>query len=186
MTNITPTILSEQLDFINLQQDSQDIFYSEQFQNQEEQFPTLQNIQQDINLPQHIRNPSETAPIQNVSEPSDITIPNPQSITITNDSNILQTVTNQNPNTTDSNQDRTSTVLTSDTNVTSQLQTQQPSPRNYDPPSIPPQYATQPLSNTSPQSSSFTQATVSQNLPTIQYSESYQNNAFTNYTVYSS
>ena len=78
--NIAPKILSEQLDFNNLQQDSRDIFYSddniEQFQNQEEQFPILQNIQQDVNLPQHIPNPSETAPIQNVSEPSDITISN--------------------------------------------------------------------------------------------------------------
>ena len=47
-------------------------------------------MQQDVNLPQHIPDPSETAPLQNVSEPSDITTNNPQSITITNDSKILQ------------------------------------------------------------------------------------------------
>ena len=54
-TNITPEILSEQFDFnILQQQDSQqDTSYSddniEQFQNQENHFPTLQKIQRDVN-----------------------------------------------------------------------------------------------------------------------------------------
>ena len=91
-TKITPKIFSEQFDFNNLQQDSQGTFYSddniEQFQNQEEQFPTLQSKEQDVIIPLHIPDPSKIAPIQNVSEPSDITTNNPQSITITNYSNI--------------------------------------------------------------------------------------------------
>ena len=114
----------------------QDTSYSdgniEHFQNQEEQIPTPQNTQQDINLQQHIPNPSEIAPIQNILEPSDITTNNPQSIAITNDSNSLQipmhnvtqnTLPNQNHINTDFNQDGTSTISTSDTNITPQLQT---------------------------------------------------------------
>ena len=57
-TNNTPKIFSKQFDFNHLQQESQDIFYSdgnlEQFQNQKDQFSILQKIQQDVNLPQHI------------------------------------------------------------------------------------------------------------------------------------
>ena len=124
------------------------------------------SIGQDINLPQHIPNPSENAPIQNVSKPSDITTNNPQSNAITNDSNILQipihnvtqnTLPNQNHINTDSNQDGTFTISTSDTNITPQLQTEQPPPRKNDPPSIPPQYTTETLSHTSPQPGSSTQ-----------------------------
>ena len=68
-TNINPEILSEQFDSNNLQQDSQqDIFYSddniEQFRSQTQQFPNLQNTQQDKNKPQHTPNPSEIAPIE--------------------------------------------------------------------------------------------------------------------------
>ena len=56
-TSINPEILSEQFDSNNLQQDcQQDNFYSddniEQFQTHTEQFPNIQNTQQDINLPQ--------------------------------------------------------------------------------------------------------------------------------------
>ena len=184
-TNITPEILSEQYDFNNIQQDSQqDIFYSddniEQFQNQEEQFPAIQNTQQDTNLPQHLPDPSETATIQNVSEISDITTNNPQSIAITNDSNIVQiaihnitqnTLPNQNHFNTDSNQDGSSTISTSGTNITPQLQTQQPSLRNYDPPSIPPQYSTQTLSHTSPHTS---HTNVPQRPLTVQFKNSIQ------------
>ena len=150
-TNITPETFCEKFDFSNLQQYSQqDTFYSddniEQFQNQEEQFPTLQNIQQDVNLTQYIPNHSEKAPKQKISQPSDITTKNPQSITITNDLNTLQipihnvtqiTLPLQNPINTDSN--GTSTISTLDNDITPQLQTQQPSPRNYDPLFLPPQ-----------------------------------------------
>ena len=105
-----------------------------------------------MNLPQHLPDPSDIAPKQNISEISDITTNNPQSITITSSSNIVQipihnvtqnTIPNQNHTNTDSNQDGTSTASTSDTNITPQLQTQQPSPRNYNPHSIPPRYSTQ-------------------------------------------
>ena len=62
-TNITPQTLSEQYDFSNLQQDSQqDIFYSDdnldELQNQEEQFPYVQDTQQNMTLPPHIPDPS--------------------------------------------------------------------------------------------------------------------------------
>ena len=70
------------------------------------------------------------------------------------------TLPNQNHINTDSNQDGTSTISTSDTNISPQPQTQQPSSRNYDPPSIPPQYSTQTLSHTSPQPGSSTHTNV--------------------------
>ena len=135
----------------------QDTFYSddnlEQFQNQEERLHTVHNPQQETNPPQHIPDPSETSTVQNASEIFDTTINNPRSLTITNGSNIVQipvrnitqnVLTNQNQSNTNINinQDSTATVSTSDTNITPQFQTQQPSPRNYDPPSLPPQYST--------------------------------------------
>ena len=104
-----------------------------------------------MNIPQRIPDPSDIAPIQKDSELSDITTNIPQSFTITTDSNIVQipihnitqkTLPNQNYTNNDSNHDGTSTVSTSDTNISPQLQAQQPSPENYDPPSIPPQYST--------------------------------------------
>ena len=139
-------------------------FYSddqiEHFQNQEpQQLHTVQIPQQETNTLQTIPDPSETATIQNASEISDITINNPQSLTVTNDSNIIQVPvhyitqnTHQNQNNTDinTNQDDTSTLSTSDTQITTQFQTQQPSPRNYDPPPIPPQYSTQNTPQNSP------------------------------------
>ena len=80
----------------------------------------------------------------------------PQSFTITDDSNIpqipLRKVT-QHPNI-DQTQDNTSTLSTLDTTVTQQFQTQHPSPRNYDPSPIPPQYSTQPPPHNSPQQGS--------------------------------
>ena len=94
-TNITSQTLSHQNDSDSLQQDSQqDIFYSDdsldQLQNQEEQFPNIQDTQQNMTLPPHLPDPSDIPPIQNVSKISDITTNNPQSITITTDSNIVQ------------------------------------------------------------------------------------------------
>ena len=116
--------------------------------------------------------------LQNVSELSDITTNNPQSIPITNDLNTVpipihnipqNTLPNQTHIITDSNQDGTSTISTSDTHITPQLQTQQPSPRNYDTPSIPPQYSFQTLSHTPPQPGSSTHTNVSQSPLTVQF-----------------
>ena len=59
--------------------------------NQEpHQFNVVPYQQQDTTTLQNVPDPSETATIQNVSELSDLFINNPQSLTITNDSNILQ------------------------------------------------------------------------------------------------
>ena len=56
--------------------------------------------------------------------------------------------------------DNTSTLSTSNTHVSQEFQTQQDSPRNYNPPSIPPQYSLQTSTHNSPQQgSSNTQIT---------------------------
>ena len=84
----------------------------------------------------NVPDPSETATIQNVSEISEETTNNPQSFTITDDSNIVlipvhnitQTLVNdQTPNDTihNTNQDNTSTLSTSNTLTTQELQPQQ-------------------------------------------------------------
>ena len=66
----------------------------------------------------------------------------------------------------DQNQDNTFTLYTLDTTVTQQFQTQQPSPRNYDPP---PQYFTQTTPHNSPQqASSNTNATNTLQVRTLQ------------------
>ena len=118
-------------------------------------------------------NPSKTATLQNTSESSEEseqTVQKTQSLTITNDSNFVQVPThNINPDQTCDpnqntiftiNQNNTSILSTSNTNVTQPSQVQ-PSPRqNYDPPSIPPQFATQAQTHNSPQQgSSHTQHT---------------------------
>ena len=109
-------------------------------------------------------NPSETATIQNTSEFSEETVQNTRSFTITDDSNLIQIPThnitqnefnNQNQdNTLITNQDNTSVLSTSNTNITQPSQTQVPSPRNYNPPSVPPQFSTQINTHNSPQQSS--------------------------------
>ena len=112
-------------------------------------------------------NPSETVTLQNTSESSEAseqTVQNTQSFTTTNDSNLIQVpIHNINPDQThDQNQnttftliqDNTSLLSTSNTKITQPSQVQ-PSPRqNYDPPSIPPQFATQTHTHNSPQQGS--------------------------------
>ena len=111
-------------------------------------------------------NSSETATLQNTSESSEEseqTVQNTQSLTITNDSNLVQVPTHNNPDqTNDPNQNTTFTIIqdntsllsTSNTNVTQPSQVQ-PSPRqNYDPPSIPPQFVAQAHTHNSPQQGS--------------------------------
>ena len=112
-------------------------------------------------------NPSETATIQNASEFSEQTVrtvQNPQSLKITNDSNLIQVPThnitqdetnNQNQDITlSTTQDNTSVLSTSETNITQPSQTQESPRQNYDPPSIPPQFSTQIHTQNSPQQGS--------------------------------
>ena len=78
---------------------------------------------------------------------------NTRSFTITDDSNLIiipthnitqNEFTNQNQdNTSNTNPDNTSILSTSNTNITQPSQTQILSPRNYNPPSVPPQFSTQ-------------------------------------------
>ena len=126
------------------------------FQNQEPhqlnplypQLPQVSGMQQ--------LNPSETATIQKASEFSGETVQtvqNTQSLTITNDSNLIQVPTpnvtpdqtnNQNQeNTLSTTQDNTSILSTSHTNITQPSQTQRSPRQNYDPPRIRPQFSTQ-------------------------------------------
>ena len=149
------TVQSEQEDLVNL------------FQNQEPhqlnplfpQLPQASDIQQ--------LNPSETAKIQNASEFSEETVhtvQNTRSLTITNDSNLIQNPThnitpdqtnNQNKdNTLSTTQDNTSILSTSHTNVTQPSQTQRSFRQNNDPPSIPSQFSTQIHTHNSPQQGS--------------------------------
>ena len=73
---------------------------------------------------------------------------NPQSLTIFTDSNILQILLQnitpspihdqtQNDTTHNPNHDNTSTLSTSNTQITQEFQTHQTSPPNYDPPPLP-------------------------------------------------
>ena len=113
-------------------------------------------------------NPSETATIQNASEFSEETVQtvqNTQSLTITNDSNLIQVPThnitqdetnNQNQdNSLSTTRDNTSILSTSHTNVTQPSQTQRSPRQTYHPPSIPPQFSTQIHTHNAPQQGSY-------------------------------
>ena len=137
---------------------------------------------QDTNILQNESDQSETVTIQNVSEISDATLNNSHSVTITDDSNAIQipvhhitqhitTDPNQyNPNN-NPDQENISTLSTSNTHLTQPLQTQHPSPRNYDPPPPPLQHSAQTTPHNSPQQgSSHTQnLTTLQTHPTVQF-----------------
>ena len=109
-------------------------------------------------------NPSETNTSHNTTEFSEETVQFTRSFTITDDSNriIIPThnitqndITNQSQdNTSDINQDKTSILSTSNTSITQPSQTQILSPRNYNPPLVPPQFSTQINTHNSPQPSS--------------------------------
>ena len=119
---------------------------TELFQNQEpQQFNIIPDPQHVTTTLQNVPDPSETATKQNISELSDETVNNTQSFTITNASNILniplRDITpdpirdqTQNDTTHNTNQDNTSILSTSNSNITQEFQTQQTSPRNFDPP----------------------------------------------------
>ena len=149
------SVQSEQYDFVNL------------FQNPEPHqlnplYPQLSEVSDIQQL-----NTSETATIQNASKFSEETVQtvqNTQSLTITNDSNLIQVPThnitqdetnNQNEdNTLNTTQDNTSVLSTSHTNITQPSQTQASPRQNYDPPSIPNQFSTQIHTHDSPQQGS--------------------------------
>ena len=110
-----------------------------------------------------------------MSEDSDPTVQNTQSITVTHDSNILQIPThnitpnesnNQNQDTTASTiPDNTSILSKTPTNTTQQPQTQTSSRQNYDPPSIPSQFLAQTHTHNSPQPG----PSNNQNTTTVQF-----------------
>ena len=119
----------------------------------------------------NIPDASETATIQSVSELSEKTTPNPQSNKITDDSNIVQILVNnitqtivndQTPNDTihNTNQDKTSTLSTSNRLTNQELPPQQTIQRKFDPPPPPSHYSPPTAPHKSPQKgSSSTQNT---------------------------
>ena len=118
-------------------------------------------------------NPSETNTIHNTSELSEETVQNTRSFTITDDSHLIlvpthnitqNEFTNQNQdNTSNTNPDNTSILSTSNTNITQPSQTQIIFPRNYNPPSVPPQFSTQMNTHDTPQQSSSNTPYIAQN-----------------------
>ena len=127
----------------------------------------------DIQLP----NPSETN--HNTSELSEETVQNTRSFTITDDSNLIiipthtitqNEITNQNQdNTSNTNPDNTSVLSTSNTTITHPSHTQILSPRNYNPPSVPPQFSTQLNTHNSPLQSSSNTHSITQNNNTVHF-----------------
>ena len=124
-------------------------------------------------------NPSETNTIHNTSEFSEETVQNTRSFTITDDSNLItipthnitqNEITNQSQdNTSNTNPDNTSVLSTSNTNITQPSQTQILSPRNYNPPSVPPQFSTQINTHDSPQQRSSNTHYIAQNTNTVHF-----------------
>ena len=124
-------------------------------------------------------NPSETTTIHDTSEFSEETVPNTQSFTIPDDSNLILIPThnitqndfnNQNQdNTLTTSPDNTSVLSTSNTNITQPSQIQAPSPRNYNPPSVPPQFSTQIHIHNSPQQSSSNTYNITENSNTVHF-----------------
>ena len=137
-------------------------------------YPPLSQIS-DIQQP----NPSETTTIHDTTEFSEETVQSTRRFTITDDSNLIlipthnitqNEINNQNQdNTLTTNPDNTSVLSTSYTNITQPFQTQVPSPRNYNPPSVPPQFSTQINTHNSPQQSSSNTHHITQNTNTVHF-----------------
>ena len=151
-----------------------------QFQNpQSQQDNITHNQQQDTTL-QNLQDSSDIVTKANVSGLYDMSTNNPQSITITNDSNLLQVpvrqvIQNTNEDLTENtNEDLTqntaSSISTSNTIITCPLRTKQISPRNYDPPPHPSQYSvyTNPHNSRRQGSSNPNATTIFQNQPQVQ------------------
>ena len=137
-------------------------------------YPPLSQIS-DMQQP----NPSETNTIHITSEFSEETVQNTRSFTITDDSNLIiipthnitqNEFTNQNQdNTSSTHPDNNSVLSTSNTNFTQPSQTQILSPRNYNPPSVPPQFSTQINTHDSPQQISSNTHYFAQNTNTVHF-----------------
>ena len=145
-SNVEPSYTRQQSEQSE-QEDLSNLFQNPDPPQEQPLYPPLSQIS-DIQQP----NPSETTTTHNTSEFSEETVQNTRSFTITDDSNLIipthkitqNEFTNQNQdNTSNTNPDNTSVLSTSNTNITQPFQTQVLSPRNYNPPSVPPQFSTQ-------------------------------------------
>ena len=172
------------------------LYTRQQSEQSEQESPTqeaLVNLFQNPDLPQEQplypplsqvsdiqqQNPSETNTIHNTSEFSEETVQNTRIFTKTDDSNLItipthnitqNEITNQSQdNTSNTNPDNTSVLSTSNTNITQPSQTQILSPRNYNPPSVPPQFSTQINTHDSPQQSSSNTHYIAQNTNTVHF-----------------
>ena len=164
LTNLfqNPDLPQEQLSYPPLSQISSQICLGHNISNMH---ITVTNMQQP--------NPSETNTIHNTSELSEETVQNTRSFTITDDSNLIlvpthnitqNEFTNQNQdNTSNTNPDNTFILSTSNTNITQPSQTQIIFPRNYNPPSVPPQFSTRINTHDTPQQSSSNTPYIAQN-----------------------
>ena len=172
-SNVEPSYTRQQSEQSE-QEDLSNLFQNPDPPQEQPLYPPLSQIS-DIQQP----NPSETTTIHNTSEFSEETVQNTRSFTITDDSNLIifpthnitqNEFTNQNQdNTSNTNPDNTSVLSTCNTNITQPSQTQVPSPRNYNPPSVPPQFSTQINTHNSPQQSSSNTHHITQNTNTVHF-----------------
>ena len=147
-------------------------------QNNQNKKPLLTFFQKS-DPPQEQPSPSETTTIHDTSEFSEETVQNTQGFTITDDSNLILIPThnvtqnefkNQNKdNTLTTNPDNTFVLSTSNANITQPSQIQVLSPRNYNPPSVPPQFSTQINTHISPQQSSINTHNITQNTNKVHF-----------------
>ena len=172
-SNVQPSYTRQQSEQSE-QEDLSNLFQNPDASQEQPLYPPLSQIS-DIQQP----NPSETTTIHNISEFSEESVQNPQSFTITDDSNPIliptynitqNDFTNQNQdNTSNTNPDNTSVLSTSNTNITQPSQTQVPSPRNYNPTSVPPHFSTQINTHNSPQKGSSNTHHITQNTTTVHF-----------------
>ena len=118
-------------------------------------YPPLSQIS-DMQQP----NPSETNTIHNTSELSEETVQNTRSFTITDDSNLILVPTHNISQNEFTNQNQDNSQPS---------QTQILSPRNYNPPSVPPQFSTQINTHDSSQQSSSNTPYITQNNNTVHF-----------------
>ena len=171
-SNVQPSYTRQQSE--QSEQDLSNLFQNPDPSQEQPLYPPLSQ-NSDIQQP----NPSETTTTHNTSEFPEETVQNTRSFTITDDSNLIiipthnitqNEFTNQNQdNTSNTNPDNTSVLSTSNTNITPPSQTQVPSPRNYNPPSVPPQFSTQINTHNSPQQSSSNTHHITQNTNTVHF-----------------
>ena len=177
-SNVEPSYTRQQSDQSEQESPEQEtltnLFQNPDLPQEQLPYPPLSQIS-DMQQP----NPSETNTIHKTSELSEETVQNTRSFTITNDSNLIlvpthnisqNSFTNQNQdNTSNTNPDNTSILSTSNTNITQTSQTQILSPRNYNPPSVPPQFSTQINTHDSSQQSSSNTPYITQNNNTVHF-----------------